>query len=129
MPKTKTKKVATRQKETRKKSNSGHNADKGGRPCHDSPTSSQIQPPPIGSRKRSRGSNIINQQSDATPVTSNQSPAPRTRQCKTAPVTNSWTTRQREMLGAPQPKQRRQEQSHNLTEEDIPRLVNAFTKA
>jgi len=70
MPKTK---VAMCQKETRKKSNGGHTGGKGGGPRHD------VQPAARhSSHKRRRGSNIINQQGDATPVTSNQLPGSRT---------------------------------------------------
>jgi len=58
---------------------------------------------------KSKGRNAINQQSDATPVTSNQSPTPRTRQQNGRKTANSRTARQQEMPGAPQPNQRRQE--------------------
>jgi len=80
MPKTKTKKVATYQKETRKKYSSSYTGGKGRGTCCDSQTSRQTQPPPVSSHKRSRDNNAMKQQSDATPVTSNQSPVPRKRQ-------------------------------------------------
>ena len=125
MPKTKSKKVVTRQKDTRKTSSSGVRVTR-----QESSASGRPQPSPITSRKRGRGNTASNQQSNATPMSSVQSPSPRTRQENGGGSSrSSHTARRQETRGAPSPKRRRQEQSRSLTEEDIPRIIDAYVRS
>jgi len=122
MPKAKKKTTITRQKDTRQKSGS-QDKGRGKDTRQDRSTSCQTQFPQFHSRTRSRANNATNQQSSANP-------APKPRQKKGGKMaTNKCTTGQQETPGASSPKQRWQEQGQTLTEEDIPRLVDAFVKA
>ena len=70
--------------------------------------------------------------SNASPATSSRSQATKTRQqnnSKEVPAANSCTPKQKEMPRAPSPKRRRRGQGCNLTEADIPHLVDTFVKA
>ena len=122
MPKAKKRTTVTRQKDTRQKSGSQVRG-RGGDTHQERSTSIQTQSPQSDSRTRSRAKNTTKQQNSANPT-----PKPRQKNGgKTA--TNKRTSRQQETLGTPSPKQRRLEQGRNLTEEDIPHLVDAFVKA